>query len=121
MRLFEFAGDDLLDRLVTIIKTIRGRYISKGANPEINWHTFSNLLAQSGIGMYVDYEVMKELHEKHPILQQLIGDFDQDRITFTATGSKFDRDSNDTQDSQDIVDKIASSAAPKQLDKELKM
>ena len=121
MRLFEFAGDDLLDRLVTVIKTIKGRYKSKDASPVVNWSSFSNLISQSGLGMHIDYETLKQLHSQYPILQQLISDFDQDTITFAVPGQVAGQETSSEEDPQDVVDKIAASAAPKQLDKELKM
>ena len=121
MRLYEFAGDDLLDRLITVIRTVMGRYKSKDALPTINWHSFSNLISQSGMGMSIDYETLKQLHDQYPQLQQLISDFDNKTITFASTGANNTADSDSDETSQDVVDKIAASAAPKQLDKGLKI
>lgn len=118
MRLYEFAGDDLLDRLITVIKTIIGRYKSKDSLPSINWHSFSNLISQSGLGMSIDYETLKQLHSQYPQLQNLISDFDNKSITFSTGGDHTVGDGEDDDEtSQDVVDKIAASAAPKQLEK----
>lgn len=118
MRLYEFAGDDLLDRLITVIKTIIGRYKSKDSLPSINWHSFSNLISQSGLGMSIDYETLKQLHSQYPQLQNLISDFDNKSITFSTGGDHTVSDGEDDDEtSQDVVDKIAASAAPKQLEK----
>lgn len=122
MRLYEFAGDDLLDRLITVIRTVMGRYKSKDTPPTINWHSFSNLISQSGMGMAIDYETLKQLHDQYPQLQQLISDFDNKTITFATTGDSSDTGSSDDDEtSQDVVDKIAASAAPKQLEKDSKI
>ena len=98
-----------------------GRYKSKDAPPTINWHSFSNLISQSGMGMSIDYETLKQLHDQYPQLQRLISDFDNKTITFASSGTDSTADSDSDETSQDVVDKIAASAAPKQLDKGLKI
>jgi hypothetical protein len=119
MRLFEFAGEDNLDKFIVVLKNFIGRYSSKGSAAKINWPALDRIAKTSGIELMADYETFKAMYDKSPQLQSIVKNFNADGIELNVPGSKSDEPKGDgattPQDSQAAVDKIAAFAAPQQL------
>jgi hypothetical protein len=117
MRLFEFAGDDNLDKFIVVLKNFIGRYSSKKAPAKLNWSALDRITQSSGIETMADYETFKAMYDSSPQLQTLVKNFNADGIELNVPGAP-DADKEPTQDSEtsaEKIDKIASAAAPKQL------
>jgi hypothetical protein len=119
MRIFEFAGDDNLDKFIVVLKNFIGRYSSKGQSAKLNWQAVNKIVSSSGIELMTDYETFKSMYDSSPQLQTLVKNFNADGIELNVPGAKEEEPTGDgtqqPQDSQAEVDKIAASAAPQQL------
>jgi hypothetical protein len=119
MRIFEFAGDDNLDKFIVVLKNFIGRYSSKGEAAKLNWKALNKIATSSGIDLMTDYETFKSMYDSSPQLQTLVKNFNADGIELNVPGAKEQEPTGDgtqtPQDSQAAVDKIAASAAPQQL------
>lgn len=119
MRIFEFAGDDNLDKFIVVIKNFIGRYSSKGVPAKLNWNAVDQIAKTSGFELVADYETFKSMYDASPQLQTLVKNFNADGIELNVPGAKGEEPKGDgtakPQDSQAAVDKIAASAAPQQL------
>jgi hypothetical protein len=117
MRIFEFAGDDSLDKFIVVLKNFIGRASSKSAASKLNWKALDKIINSSGIELMADYETFKAMYDSSPQLQTLVKNFNADGIELNVPGAP-DADQEPTQDgetSAEKIDKIASAAAPKQL------
>jgi len=117
MRIFEFAGDDSLDKFIVVLKNFIGRHASKKAAAKLNWSALDRITQSSGIETMADYETFKAMYDASPQLQTLVKNFNADGIELNVPGAP-DADKEPTQDKQssaEKIDKIASAAAPKQL------
>lgn len=121
MRLYEFAGDDNLDKIIVVLKTLIGRYKSMNQPAKFNWQTLHQIFNSSGIEVAADYETISHLYDSSPQLQSLISDFSKQGVELQVpevTGN--DEVQTDPKSSQDAIDDIAAKAAPGQLDQQLK-
>lgn len=117
MRIFEFAGDDNLDKFIIVLKNFIGRHASKKSPAKLNWNALDRINQSSGIELMADYETFKSMYDNSPQLQGLVKNFNADGIELNVPGAP-DADKEPTQDgksSAEKIDKIASAAAPKQL------
>ena len=118
MRIFEFAGDDNLDKFIVVLKNFIGRYSSKGQAAKLNWKALDKITSSSGIELMADYETFKAMYDSSPQLQAMVKNFNADGIELNIPGAKEEPKADGTaqpQDSQAAVDKIAATAAPQQL------
>jgi hypothetical protein len=119
MRLFEFAGDDNLDKFIVVLKNFVGRYSSKRIPAKLNWSALNRIVNSSGIEIVADYETFKSIYDKSPQIQTLVKNFNADGIELNVPGAKGEEPTGSgtetPKDSQAAVDKIAASAAPQQL------
>jgi hypothetical protein len=119
MRIFEFAGDDNLDKFIVVLKNFVGRYASKGQPAKLNWQALDKIAKSSGIELMADYETFKAMYDSSPQMQSLVKNFNADGIELNVPGAPDEAPKGDgtqtPQDSQAAVDKIAASAAPQQL------
>jgi DNA-binding phage protein len=119
MRIFEFAGDDNLDKFIVVLKNFVGRYSSKGQSAKLNWQALDKIARSSGIELMTDYETFKSMYDSSPQLQTIVKNFNADGLELNVPGAKDEQPKGDgtaqPQDSQAAVDKIAASAAPQQL------
>lgn len=119
MRIFEFAGDDNLDKFIVVLKNFVGRYSSKGQSAKLNWQALDKIARSSGIELMTDYETFKAMYDSSPQLQSIVKNFNADGLELNVPGAKDEQPKGDgtaqPQDSQAAVDKIAASAAPQQL------
>lgn len=118
MRFFEFADSDAgLDKFVMILKNFIGRASSKKQPAKLNWASLQKIAGDSGFEMAADYETFKSMYDSSPAIQNLVRDFNADGINLNVPGTDQDTETPVKQGETpaDAIDKIASSAAPKQL------
>jgi hypothetical protein len=117
MRIFEFAGDDNLDKFVAVLKNFVGRYASKKASAQLNWEAINRVLKSSGSELTADYETFKALYDANPVLQNLVKNFNAQGIELNIPGASDaeEPEQSQGQTSQDEVDKTAAGAAAGQL------
>jgi hypothetical protein len=119
MRIFEFAGDDNLDKFLVVIKNFVGRNASKKSPARLNWQALDRIMKTSGIELMADYETFKSMYDSSPQLQMLVKNFNANGIELNVPGASDAAETPDgtaqPQDSQAAVDKMAASAAPQQL------
>ena len=118
MRFFEFADADTgLDKFVMILKNFIGRASSKKQPAKLNWASLQKIANDSGFEMAADYETFKSMYDSSPAIQNLVRDFNADGINLNVPGTDQDTETPVKQGETpaDAIDKIASSAGPKQL------
>jgi hypothetical protein len=120
MRFFEFADSDTgLDKFVMILRNFVGRAASKKAPASMNWASLQKIAQDSGFEFAADYETFKSIYDSSPAIQNLVKNFNDRGIELNVPGAPDAEPQGDgtqtPQDSQAAVDKIAASAAPKQL------
>ena len=119
MRIFEFAGEDNLDKFTVILKNFVGRNASKKAAAKLNWEALDRIMRSSGIELMADYETFKAMYDRSAQLQSLVKNFNADGIELNVPGAPDSQaqasGTAQPQDSQAAVDKMAASAAPQQL------
>jgi len=129
MRYFEFIAEDSptdgLDSFVTLLKNFVGRYTSKGSSAPLNWQTIASIAMKSNFEVMGDpttgYETFKSLWDTNPkaksLLEPLVKNFNARGIELNIPGAPDAQEEPEQggETSQDAVDKIAASAAPKQL------
>lgn len=120
MRIFEFAGDDNMDKFIVVIKNFIGRYASKGESAKLNWKALDRVLQSSGVELTADYETFKAMYDSSPPIQALVKNFNQDGIVLNVPGAKDDaqpKQGDEKKDSAQTVADIAAGAAAGQLAK----
>lgn len=119
MRIFEFAGEDNLDKFTVILKNFVGRNASKKAAAKLNWEALDRIMRSSGIELMADYETFKAMYDNSAQLQSLVKNFNADGIELNVPGAPDSQaqasGTAQPQDSQAAIDKMAASAAPQQL------
>ena len=120
MRFFEFSDSDTgLDKFVMILRNFVGRAASKKAPASMNWASLQKIAQDSGFEFAADYETFKSIYDTSPAIQNLVKNFNDRGIELNVPGAPDAEPQGDgtqtPQDSQAAVDKIAASAAPKQL------
>lgn len=120
MRFFEFADSNVdLDKFVMILRNFIGRASSKKTPAKLNWASLERIAKLSGFELAADYETFKSMYDSTPAIQSLVKNFNADGIELNVPGAPDSQPKGDgtqtPQDSQAAVDKIAASAAPKQL------
>lgn len=118
MRFFEFADSDVgIDKFVMILRNFIGRASSKGQPAKLNWAGLQKIASDAGFEMGADYETFKAMYDSNPAIQNLVRDFNADGINLNVPGTDQDTETpvKKGETPQDAVEKIASSAAPKQL------
>lgn len=123
MRFFEFSGPEYGDRIVMILRNYIGRAASKKVPSTLNWAGFNNVLKSAGFPQGADYETFKSIYDSSPVIQKLVRDFNEQGLELNIPGtpeSDVTGGSRNPADSEEEIDKIASSAAPKQLSQQAK-
>lgn len=116
MRLFEFAGDDNLDKFIVVLKNFIGRYSSKGSPATLNWKALDKVVQSSGVELMADYETFKAMYDASPQLQSIVKNFNANGIELNVPGIPSAAEpTQDGETSQDKVDKTAAGAAAGQL------
>lgn len=118
MRFFEFGGVNAdIDKLIMAFRNHVGRAASKKSPSSLNWNAIAQMSKANGFEFAADYETFKSMYDSTPALQGLVKNFNSDGVELNVPGAPDDKRPDGTKDSQDEVDKIAASAAPKQLSK----
>lgn len=120
MRFFEFNDTNVdIDKFVMILRNFVGRAASKKTSAKLNWNGLQKIAKLSGFELAADYETFKSMYDSTPAIQGLVKNFNADGIELNVPGAPDEEPKGDgtqtPQDSQTAVDKIAASAAPKQL------
>ena len=120
MRFFEFSNADVgVDKFIMILRNFIGRAASKKTPAKLNWNGLQKIAQDSGFEFAADYETFKSIYDSTPAIQSLVKNFNADGIELNVPGAPDSEPQGDgtqtPQDSQAAVDKIAASAAPKQL------
>jgi hypothetical protein len=110
MRLYEFANS----AIAATLKTIVGRHQSRSASAKYNWAGLNELLKDDGIEM--NYQVYDALYKTSPVIQELTKDYGPNGVEFEVPGAPDAKnDKTDSEKSQDSVNKVAASAAMKNI------
>jgi len=113
MRFREFVDNPVKNKLVTVLRTLRGRSASKETPAELSWPAINKMIGN----MAIDYETFKSLYDNDPeLFKNLIHNFDSDGVKLEVPGVSSKQPASDKEDSQDKVDDIAKSNAEKNLD-----
>lgn len=118
MRIFEFADTDVgVDKFVMILRNFIGRASSKKQAAKLNWASLQKIANDSGFEMGADYETFKSMYDSNPAIQNLVRNFNADGIELNVPGTDKDTQTpvKKGETPADAVEKIAASAAPKQL------
>jgi hypothetical protein len=115
MRFFEFAGDEIGDKFMVVLRNYIGRAASKKAPSNLNWNGLQQVLRASGVEVAADYETFKVMYDASPQLQAMVSNFNDQGIELKVPGAPDEKNSDGTKDSEEEIAKIAASAAPQQL------
>jgi hypothetical protein len=115
MRFFEFAGDEIGDKFMVVLRNYIGRAASKKAPSNLNWNGLQQVLRASGVEVAADYETFKAMYDSSPQLQAMVSNFNDQGIELKVPGAPTDKNPDGTKDSEDEVSKIADANAAKQL------
>ena len=115
MRFFEFAGDNIGDKFIVVLRNYIGRAASMKAPSNLNWNGLQQVLKASGVEVAADYETFKAMYDSSPQLQSMVSNFNDKGVELKVPGAPGDRKADGTKDSEEEIAKIAASAAPQQL------
>lgn len=116
MRFFEF-GDSVSgsDKFLTILRNYIGRAASQKAPSKLNWRGLNAVLKSSGFDLAADYETFKSMYDSNPTLQNIVKNFDQTGIELNVPGQETPTGEPSTQDSEEVVAKMAAGAVDQQI------
>lgn len=122
MRFREFAGDNALDKFITVLRSEIGS--ARGKSLPLSWSAVANLAKAAGFEMMSDpraaFSTFKDLWDKNPqakqLLEPLVSNFDARGIELNVPGASDNEVTTDTNDSEQAVAQMAASAADNQID-----
>jgi hypothetical protein len=115
MRFYEFAGDEIGDKFMVVLRNYIGRAASQKAPSNLNWNGLQQVLRASGVEVAADYETFKAMYDASPQLQAMVSNFNDKGVELKVPGAPDDKNPDGTKDSEEEIAKIAASAAPQQL------
>jgi hypothetical protein len=115
MRFHEFAGDEMGDKFIVVLRNYIGRAASQKAPSNLNWNGLNSVLKASGVEVAADYETFKAMYDASPQLQSMVSNFNDKGVELKVPGAPDDKNPDGTKDSEEEIAKIAASAAPQQL------
>ena len=115
MRFYEFAGDNIGDKFIVVLRNYIGRAASKKAPSNLNWNGLQQVLKASGVEVAADYETFKAMYDSSPQLQAMVSNFNDKGVELKVPGAPDNKNPDGTKDSEEEIAKIAASAAPQQL------
>lgn len=120
MRFFEFSitQDAGVDKFIAALRNLNSRADAGKIPAVLKWETVSKLANAYGFEFAADYDTFKSIVDSNPTVKDLVHNFNADGIEL-KTAKNSTKTSRDPETSQDAIDKKASSAAPKQLKKQL--
>lgn len=110
MRLYEFANS----AIAATLKTIVGRHASRSASAKYNWAGLNDMLKDEGIE--INYDVYDALHRTSALIRDITKNYGPQGVEFNVPGAPdAENDKSDSEKSQDSVNKVAASAAMKNI------
>ena len=111
MRFFEFQDKDLKSALMNVLMNMKGDANDKNKASEISFDAVKNIMTNTGYPVF-NYDVFKKIYDQDEDLQNVVSDFDQDKIVIkTDKEAENDPDMDfDNQGSTDKVKQMAKSA-----------
>lgn len=116
MRFFEFRDTNAgIDKFITALRNHIGRASSKQAPAKLNWRAIAAMSRANGFEFAADYDTFKSMYDSTPALQSLVIDFNDRGVELNVPGSRDQKNPSGVQDGEQEIERIAASAAPKQL------
>ncbi len=111
MRFFEFNNKDLKSALMNVLMNMKGDADEKNKASEISLDAVKSIMSNTGYPAF-NYDVFKTLYDQDKDLQNVVADFDQDKIIIkTDKETEDDPEMDfDNQGSTDKVKQMAKSA-----------
>ena len=111
MRFFEFQDKDLKSALMNVLMNMKGDANDKNKASEISFDAVKNIMTNTGYPVF-NYDVFKKIYDQDEDLQNVVSDFDQNKIVIkTDKEAENDPDMDfDNQGSTDKVKQMAKSA-----------
>jgi len=111
VRFFEFQDKDLKSALMNVLMNMKGDANDKNKASEISFDAVKNIMTNTGYPVF-NYDVFKKIYDQDEDLQNVVSDFDQDKIVIkTDKEAENDPDMDfDNQGSTDKVKQMAKSA-----------
>ena len=111
MRFFEFQNKDLESALVNVLSNMKGDADEKDQSSEISMDAVAGIMSNTGYPAF-NYDVFKRIYDADGDLQNVVADFDNDKIV-VKTDQEAEADPEmdyDDQGSTDVVKQMAKSA-----------
>jgi hypothetical protein len=111
VRFFEFNNKDLKSALMNVLMNMKGDADEKNKSSEISFDAVKGIMSNTGYPAF-NYDVFKSMYDQDQDLQNVVADFDQDKIVIkTDKESEADPEMDfDNQGSTDTVKQMAKSA-----------
>ncbi len=116
MRISEVYTDAGIDKFVIALRNHIGRASSQKAPAALTWDAIAQMSRANGFEFAADYETFKAMHDAHPMIQNMVHNFNDRGVVLNVPGAPNDKHATqDGKTSQDEVDKIAASNAEANL------
>ena len=111
MRFYEFKDKDIKSALINVLMSMKGDADEKDQTSDISMDAVKQIMSNTGFPTF-NYDVFKTLYDQDQDLQNVVADFNQEKIVIKT--DKEDQDNPemdfDKQGSTDVVKKMAKSA-----------
>ena len=111
MRFFEFQNKDLESALVNVLSNMKGDADDKDTSSEISMDAVAGIMNNTGYPAF-NYDVFKRIYDADGDLQNVVADFDNEKIV-VKTDQEAEKEpamDYDDQGSTDVVKQMAKSA-----------
>ena len=111
MRFFEFQNKDLESALVNVLSNMKGDADEKDQSSEISMDAVAGIMSNTGYPAF-NYDVFKRIYDADGDLQNVVADFDNEKIV-VKTDQEAEKEpamDYDDQGSTDVVKQMAKSA-----------
>ena len=111
MRFFEFQNKDLESALVNVLSNMKGDADEKDQSSEISMDAVKQIMSNTGYPAF-NYDVFKRIYDADGDLQNVVADFDNEKIV-VKTDQEAEKEpamDYDDQGSTDVVKQMAKSA-----------
>ena len=111
MRFFEFQNKDLESALINILMNMKGDADEKDQSSEISMDAVAGIMNNTGYPAF-NYDVFKRIYDADGDLQNVVADFDNEKIV-VKTDQEAEKEpamDYDDQGSTDVVKKMAKAA-----------
>ena len=104
MRFFEFNNKDLKSALMNVLSNMKGDADEKNRTSQISFDAVKDIMSNTGYPAF-NYDVFKRLYDQDKDLQNVVSDFDQEKIVI-KTDKESENDPKMDFDSQGSTDKV---------------